>query len=333
MFKRLVLFINKVLLSIFFIFLLFTGCAKTQEEKELGTKDKNITIKLEGSIYPSQKQEILALVPGRVKKVYVQNGDKVKKNDILYSLDKDLIHLAIEKKKSEIKLLEQIVNEMHKNGSNVEETNLAAVELKKMSTLQSNGYLNKFTLNQYKKNYVNALYSNKKEKQSNNENIKRQRIEINQKKLELKKLEFQYAHADSYAKIDGFVTNLDIAENKNISENQKLGLIQNIDNLILRAGFAKGLLPYIHKNTKVHISFLTTPPYTTEGITQRIVPIIDPDFDRMTVDIPLANKNYILQPSTRALVVLPLTKEEQKNVKKYFMGSSKDSVLEVRSKN
>lgn len=318
---------------IFFIVLLFTGCAKTQEEKELSSNDKNVTIKLEGTVYPAQQQEILAAVPGYVKKIYVKNGDRVRQNDILYSLDKQMIKLDIENTKNEIKSLEEIRDNMYRKGSNIAATNLAAIELEKMTTLKSHGYVSEFELNEYKKNYINTLFTDKDARTTNYENIKRQAIEINQKKLELQKLEFQYTHADTYAKISGFVTGLSISEGENVDINKKVCRIENIDNVIVKAGFAKGLLPYIKTNTKVEINFVTTPPYTAEARIQKVIPIINPSFDRMTIDMQVPNENYILQPTTRALVVVPLNKEAQKEVKKYFIGKSNQSVLEIKSKN
>jgi len=96
------------LLPIFTSLLVFGGCAKTQEQKELKSIDNNVSIRIEGAVYPVEKQDIISAVPGYVKDVYVKNGERVRAGDIIYSLDKELINLDIENKKMEISSLEQI---------------------------------------------------------------------------------------------------------------------------------------------------------------------------------------------------------------------------------
>jgi len=65
---------------------------------------------------------------------------------------------------------------------------------------------------------------------------------------------------------------------------------------------------------------------------KQISPIVNPTFGSMTLDIVVPNQNYILQPGTRALVTIELSKEGQARVKKYFLHNNKDRVVEIQSK-
>ena len=313
----------------------FSGCAKSQEEKELTIADKNVSIRIEASVYPSLRQDVIASVSGRVKQLYINYGDKLKKGDIVYSLDKELIMLDIQNKKTEIESLENIKNDFKRRrqaDSNRETINMAALELQKVSALKSQGYIRAFEENTYKKNYINAVYSKKNQDSATYEKIKNSEVNLATKKVELQKLQYQLKHADTYSSIDGFVADIQIKEGESIGVDKKVCTIINLDNVIVKAGFANGLLPFIHKGQVAELNFVTSPPYQTKAKVQAIVPIVNPAFDSMTLDLVIPNKHYILQEGTRALVTIKLSKEGQAEVRKYFMHNKRDRTVQIQSK-
>jgi len=333
--KRIVLK-NLLFLLLPIAILFFSGCAKTQEQKEIKGSDNNISVRIEGAVYPIQKQDVISSAAGYVKKVYVKNGDRVKKGDIIYSLDKELMKFDIENIKMQINSLEKIRDHtIAKKGSvdgSIPAINLAAIELKKISYLKSKGYINDFEENEYKKNYINAIYSNKTNTTNNFDKIKNLNSEIMSKKIDLKKLEYQLKYSNAYAQIDGFVVGLKLSPRESIDASVKICSVVNIDKVIVKAGFATGLLPFMHKKQKVNISFVTTPPYSTTSEIKQINPIVDAAYDSMTVEMIVPNHNYILQEGTRALVTISLSKEGQKEIKKYFLNNKNDKTLEIKSK-
>ncbi len=328
---------NKIflVLNMSLIFLFF-GCAKTQEQKELKNVDNNINIRIEGVVYPVREQKIFVSVSGYVKQIYVRNGDKVHKGDLIYRIDKKLLNLKVQQIREEIVSLQKIrlraVQGLSMDGS-ISAVNLAARELKKMAYLKSKGYVNTFEENNYKKNYINAMFENRANKNNNFDKIEKLNTEIMSKKIELKSLQYKIDHADVHALINGFVTKLNLSVGEFLNEDFPVCNIVNLDNVIVKAGFAVGLLPYIQVGQKVRVNFVTTPPYHIYTKIAKINPIVNPKFDRMTIDIKVPNKNYILQQGVRTLVTIPLTKQAQKEVKKYFMSNNKETTLEIKSKN
>lgn len=176
------------------------------------------------------------------------------------------------------------------------------------------------------------MFSNKNANTDNFEKIKNLNQTIMSKKIDLKKLEYQLKHADAYTQTDGFVANLRLNKRESIGTNRKVCSIVNIDKVIVKAGFATGLLPFMHIDQKVNISFITTPPYNADTLISKINPIVNPKFERMTVEMIVPNPNYILQEGTSALITILLPKEGQKSVKKYFLNNKKDTVLEIKGK-
>ncbi len=329
--------IKNLLISIVFFTLFISGCAKTQEQKELKTTENNISIRIEGMVYPIQRQDIISSVSGYVKNIYVKNGDKVKKGDIIYSLDKELINLNIENKNIEISSLKQIRKHVASRRSgidgNIPAINLAAMELKKMAYLRSKGYVNDFEENTYKNNYINALYSKKNNNNVDNyEKLKNLSRQIKSAKIDLQKLKYKLQHADAYASIDGFIANLNINKREVVGENKKICTIVDLDKVMVKAGFSTGLLPFLHVGQKVNITFVTTPPYSTKAKISQVNPIVNGNFGRMTIETIVPNNNYILQSGTRALITIPLSKKGQKEVRKYFIHDKRKTILEIKSK-
>jgi len=319
-----------IFISSFVSFLLFFGCAKTQEEKALKKVENNLTIRLEGIVLPSQKEKVIASSSGYIKNIFVKNGDKVKKGDKIYELDKNLINLSIKQLKIEIANLKKLQHRLRNNrNSSVPAVNLSAKELQKIAYLKSKGYVTQFEENSYKKNYINAIYSKNNNNNSNFEKLNTISTSITNKEMQIKKLEYDLKFSKGIAPIDGFIMNLNISKNQLLSPNQTICTIFNIDKVILKAGLASGLLPFVHKGQKVKVQFVTAPPYSVNSTITQINPIIDKKFQTMTIDIKLKNHNYILQEGTKALITIYLPQKSQQQVRKIF--DTKHKLLEIPS--
>ena len=315
---------------------MMSGCAKSRAEKAITKKDDNVSIRVEAKTYPIDKQNVIASVAGYVKKIYVRDGQKVQTNDLVFSLDKKLIELDIKSVKSDLAALKKI--RAHKTQrkageKNIPAINLAAVELKKIATLRSKGYIHDFEENQYKKNYINAVYDNNDNNAGQDNYEKHQDLDaqIARKEIELDKLEYTLKHVDGYAPNTGYISNLAISDGEYIERNQKICSVIDIDKVRVRAGFATGLLPFIHKGQEALITFVTVPTYKVKAKIVSINPITDPLYNSMTLDIVVENNNYILQEGTNALVNISLSKEGQTAVKEYFRGNDKDRVVQISS--
>jgi len=323
-------------LSFIFIFPLFLlyGCVKSKVDKELKISDNNISIRLEGAVYPIEREDVISSASGKIKYLYIQYGDKVKKGEHLYALDKELILLDIQNVKDEIISLKKIKKNLNANMNtthNDTAVNLAAMELKKIALLKAEGYIQDFEQNTYKKKYINALNSQKSQNINNYEKLKTIESSLRAKKLELQKLQYQLKHADGYANINGFIADIQVQKGETIGNDKKICTIVNLDKVIVRAGFATGLLPFLHANKEVDINFVTTPPYSLHSKIKQITPLVNPKFKSMTLDIVVPNQHYILQEGTRALVTIQLPEEGQESVKKYFLHNKKDRIIQIQS--
>jgi multidrug resistance efflux pump len=130
---------------------------------------------------------------------------------------------------------------------------------------------------------------------------------------------------------DGYLIGSKIKVGSLVAKNSSMGTIINIDNVTVKAGLAPGLYPFIKKGESVHIDFIVTPPYSIDANITRIIPVVDPEFGRMVVDIELKNFNFILQDGMKAMVKIKLKKEYQEKVREYFIDKKDQVIVEINS--
>lgn len=325
-----------IYILIFIIPLTFIGCAKTAEQKEIKKSKQGITIRLEGEVYPSQKEAIIAPMTGRIKQIFVKAGDKIKKNSLILSFETIVTQYDIEKTEQELSYLRQLkqfLSSSKKANINLALVNIAREKLEKLSKLRSKGYADTLEYTNAKELYASTLHSKYSEKESKIEKLHFVDEKINTIKNELLKLKHKLALSQIRSNFSGFVADIETQVGDYVAKGTKLGHIVDLDKVIIKAGVAPGLLPFIKKGKKVKIDFITTPPYSVEANITRVVMVIDPDFQRMTAEIEIPNKNYLLQEGTKALVTVYLTKDEQKFIKENFIERPDQIVYEVRSYN
>jgi len=211
--------------------------------------------------------------------------------------------------------------------------NIARLNLEKLAKLKCKGYSSDKELSDAKLAYVASLNTRYNDKENKIERIKMLDKRIAQVKTELKKLKHQMSLSLVKSDINGIITNLQTQKGDYVTKGAKLGNIADIDTVIVKAGIAPGLLPFIKKGKKVKINFITTPPYSVEAKIDRVILVVDPNFGRMTVEIKIPNKNYILQAGTKALVTVYLDKKEQEFIKKNFIDNPNKTVYEVKAEN
>ncbi len=325
-----------VLLSMATLILLLGGCAKTAEEKEIKKSKEGITIRLEGEVYPSQKEDILATMDGRIKDVLINPGDKVKKGDILIRFETIVTQYDIEKTRRELEYLKefaQFIRQSKKNLMDLALVNMARLNLEQLSRLKARGYGDLQEFHKAKKTYASSLKSRYADDEIKREKLHSLKERISATQIELKKLRHLLYLSQVRSDIPGFIADIKTQPGDYVNRGSKLGTIVNLDKVIVKAGIAPGLLPFIKKGKKVKVDFLTTPPYHVEAKISRVVMVVDPDFGRMTAEVEIPNKNYILQEGTKALVTVFLDKNEQKFIKEHFIENPNKTVYEVKSKN
>jgi multidrug resistance efflux pump len=298
--------------------ILIIGCARSPEEKELKLSRDVIEIVLEGVIEPAQEAQMLAPTSDKLKAVYVKNGTKVAKGEVI--ADYDIQELKIAYRKALVELDKSRIssrfdrlyrNENKEHLANAKERVTKTYELYKsnnasLSELKSaeDAYLSsQNTVHGENNAYRKEAFQNAK---SRGEALK----DVERARLDVEKAQYNLANARIVAGIPGYVTDLNMFPGQSVKQDDLVGRIIDIDNLNLKGNFSPGIFRYLIINMVVDVSCLTTPPYKIKGTIKRIAPVIDSKTKRMTFDIPLKNQNYLLQPGDKCTISINMSKKE-----------------------
>jgi len=335
--KQLYTLLFAISLGLFFL----NGCARSIEEKQVVETDKNITIKLEGQVYPSSNHKILSPFAGKIKQIFVKDGQKVHKGEKLYSFETKDLHLQIKTLTYEIAMLKkQLQRDQHNTYNNTafDDSVVKNAEryLKKTTKLYANGYATESELIRAKKEYFNAKreYANIRytvQSTQDTKNVEKQRdlVLLQQKQNELTSVQDKINNAYIVSPIDGYFIGSDYKAGNFVETSAQLGSVINIDKVIVKAGLAPGLYKFIKEGNPAKVNFFVTPPYSVEANISRVIPIVDPKIGQMIVEIAINNKNYLLQNGMKAMVKITLDQKDQDEVKKYFIERENQHVVEV----
>ncbi len=313
------------ILLVGFIYLFsLEGCAKKPEEKQIKKQDKNITLQIEGVVYPVNDTSIIVgETSGKIDKVYKEEGEYVHKGDLIFSIDATPL---ISKKKSIERKIALKKRDAYNYGRLYGQTsprtykNIGIMELEKVSRLYAQNYASEKELNNARRAYADAVFGYTQKAYAKT----RHSIETKQDLTDLyttrDHLSAMIENAKYRSPISGFIQKLSAVVGKTVRTNDKLGRIINLDRVVVRAGLAIGLLPFVKKGDRVKVDFVTTPPYSAWAHISSVSPVMNEDAGGAVVTLELPNKNYILQEKTGALITIYLSKQEQEYVKKYFWG-------------
>lgn len=327
---------NNILLLSLLIAALFAGCAQSIEEKQLVKRDENITIKIEAKVFPSVHQDILAPVDGVVEQIHAKNGSLIKKGDILFEMDTRSVRLDIIKLRNEITLIKKRLSMMSNKQEASKQSDIsmhhnAKKYLEKIVRLHAEGYATESELSTARKRYYDSVNANSEKLYTNVRSNDDQQIILHEKESLLQKVLDQVDKSIIRSNYSGYLVGSELKAGSQIARSSKMGSIINIDDIIVKAGLAPGLYPFVKKGQSVKIDFIVTPPYSVKADVSRVIPVIDPEFGRMIVEVELANANYILQDGMKALVTITLNESDQKVIEEYFIDKKDQTVLEVRS--
>ncbi len=301
----------KILFLFFILPFIFTSCSRPLEDKQLKKNKDNLEIVLEGVVLPNREVAILAPIMGEIENIYIKNGSYIKKNENIIGYNHLSFNRNIYRIKSKISQKRFLLRKMKLSKNQIDIYN-SKENLKNITYLSNLGISTKPELYEAQNRYIASL----ERKDSLNSRIDALKFDIVLLKYELQDARNIYNNSIIKSPINGFVKELAVTKGQRVDVNSILGKVINIDNVVVKAGLASGLLPYISEGQPVKIKFLTTPRKNIEANISKIIPILDPTFGKIVVEIELKNKDFSLQPKTKALITIKLPKG--KNLKEFY---------------
>jgi len=331
--KKMILYVSMIFFAV-----IISGCVKSAEERQVSHDNNETVLRIEGFVRPGAEARVLAPIDGEISSVLKRNGDRIREGDIIAVYDKEPILINIAKVEAKIRGKKRAIGFYQQGGGRAENEAVidnAKLQLQKIAQLYHLGAASKIEFDNAEDRYLTLLV-NEEQRKSTDASQRKSREDdrgvLDEYYGELAQLRYELARTNIIATTDGFLTNFKLEPSQRITSNSELGQVINIDKVVVYGALASGLYQFVKEGQKVKVSFLTTPSIQRMGIVDRIVPVVDPELGRMIVQIPLKNPDYALQPSTKALIEVTLSKSAQGKVRKIFYESDQRSkYIDIKS--
>ncbi|OQY42495.1 MAG: hypothetical protein B6227_02085 [Fusobacteriia bacterium 4572_74] len=277
-------------------------------------------------------------VKGLISKIYVDEGDRVKKGDLLVTLDPEDYQIKFnisqnEKKDAEIKVEQAKLNlEDTKNKIKISSLNLKNLIVKKKE-LHYKDLEEKSTFETQKANYYRdkTLWQVETQEESINIDVERSKLELDQSKLQNKLAQKNLNQVQTYlktalnnlnnsknqleytkikAKEDGIILNIFSESGEVASLGQKLVKLGVDDIVKITLGVGNKDLPYIVEGMGTKISIDSIPGEVYKGKINKIMPSVS-DSGLTLIEVNLDNNKHFFTEDMFARIKLVVDKAER----------------------
>jgi len=272
--KRVFTVVGIFLLLVFIVYVGISGSKKENNEKfylkteTVKIEELSSTIFTSGKVESNEKRNLSFDMSGKVKKMYFNEGDFVKKGEIIAELDTDILlkqirnaklNVAINQKNIEKLRMSGVINyESQYKNSKINYDN-AKKNYEDNLQLFNDGVISESQLTEYKNAFnisENEYLSVKKkyEGYGNGIDLEILKLQLENSETLLNDLENDMKNAQLIASMDGTITEKLFEIGDYVVENQKIIRIETIDSLIVKINISQYDINDIKKGQKVIIS-------------------------------------------------------------------------------
>lgn len=224
----------------------------------------------DGTVEAENQQSVFSDVSGTIKAVHVQVGDRVKKGDILLTLDTSKLMQSLQQAKYQLIVDQDALNDLKATGSTSIDANLqratSAYDRAKLAysnnqILFEEGAISESDLNHSKATMESAYSefvsaSDKKSSTSIKSEIDKLSAKIKLNQLTLDNI---IATSDTYdviATMDGLITTTQDTLGKSVNSGESLATISDLDHLVISSMISEYDIPQIQIGQSVNITTL-----------------------------------------------------------------------------
>ncbi|MFO7981047.1 MAG: efflux RND transporter periplasmic adaptor subunit [Candidatus Aminicenantes bacterium] len=268
--------------------------------------DLNIKLKSPGEAFTRKKIIVKSEVPGWIDHLHVEEGQHVKKGDLLIELDNRQYQLNLEEarasylqKLSEL-LMEQKFSQSQEqiSTSSSEELEKFKKEFDKDTELYTKGLISMEEYEKISKEYEMVLIESgelKDEIREAAKGVTQADINVKKAKMELEKTQIQ-------APFSGIVCDIQVTPQEHVSSSQELFTLVNIDQIQVHAKVLESEVGKMKTGREVTLNFSAYPEKEFKGTVKSISPIIDPEDRTCKVIVTMKNPGEIIKPGMHAEV-------------------------------
>lgn len=229
-------------------------------------------LKLSGTVMSDDTKMIASRFMGFVQKVYVSEGDRVKKGDLLYTIDskeidlaKSQVELAIEQAKLAVLMNENMFNNVRLN-------------FQRYKRLFKKGMVAKYELEN-----MELMFKNTKDM------VEIAKKQLAQAKAKLKEVEHQYEYLKLRAPNDAVIIQKNIKEGQIAIPGMPALIITSLDNLKVLVEISESNLNRVKIGKKVDV-YIPSVNFKTIGKITAIIPAANPMTHKFKIKISFDKK-------------------------------------------
>jgi len=266
--------------------------------------DMNINLKSPGEAFTRKKIIVKSEVPGWINRLYVEEGQHIKKGDLLVELDNRQYQLNLQEaratylqKLSELLMEQKFSQSLEQTpASTTERLEKLKKEFDKANDLYSKGMISIEEFEKISKEYEMALIESGELKDEIREAAKG----VTQADISVKKAQMELEKTQIYAPFSGIICNIQVTTQEHVSSSQELFTLVNIDQIQVHAKVLESEIGKMKTDRQVTLNFSAYPQKDFKGIVKSISPIIDPEDRTCRVIVTMKNPDEVIKPGMHA---------------------------------
>lgn len=294
----------KLVLFLILIITLVTGCSKKEETKQEEkltrvevqkpeVRDINVFTTFSGKMNPIDEVKVVSKVSGKVENINVEIGDRVKQNQILFTIDKEDIKKEYDMAKAAYDVALANYNKA------LENYDVANTNYERMKSLYEEGAISKQEFENY-------------ELGASDTNLELMQAQLNQSNVSLENSKKRLEDTNIKAPIEGVITSIDINKGENINAMNGVITVANFDEVEVQIELTENIINKVKVMDDVDVSINSLGDKNFKGKIYALSPATTRDSFTYPAKIRIKNKNQLIKPGMFAEIKLKT--EEKKNV-------------------
>lgn len=268
-----------------------------------------VKLKAPGEAVTNKKILMKAEISGIVKKIYVEESQHVREEDLLVELDDREYRLELERAEatrlsvlSEM-LVERRFSESEEMPSSLDSQRIqeAKKEYEKASELFRKSLISRKDFEQASTDYELALIESGEKKEeilAASKGLTQAEVDVKRARLNLEKTKIQ-------APFSGIITDIKLSPREHLTSGRELLTLVDISDIQVHAKVLESEIGRMRVGREVEIRFSAYPEKVFKGRTKAISPIINPEDKTCKVVIEVANPEEEIKPGMHAEVEIP----------------------------
>lgn len=265
-----------------------------------------ISLKSPGEAVTEKIIQMKAEVGGKIRSILIDEGQHVKKDELLVEIDDKVYQLELESQEADrLRVLSELLLEKQFAFSNTggssqkkEKISAAEEEFRKARQLFQQGMISQDEFEDISRKYELALI----EAGQRREEIRAAAKGLTQAEIRVKKAKMDLEKTKIRAPFDGVITDIKVSPGQHVSPGNELFTLVNIEKIMVHVKVLESEVRKIKAGREARVKFSAYQDREFMGIVKAISPLIQPEDKTCKVIVSVSNPREEIKPGMHAEV-------------------------------